>query len=161
MEGRHWLVIHEADGDDYPEWEIIHDTCLLKHEGYWQDVEKLIPGQPEDAFWVAVEPTGERIWVEYYHYDCSVEHLINDMGIEVFGSPAHGEDWPGGLPRGPGRYEVEPWFETIRYFEGTEYDAGMRLIEDPTVEPIEGEVCYDSCQTPVQCENVCLKETRP
>lgn len=100
-DSEHYLVVHAAVADTDPDWSIEHTAVCPQYE----------------------------IWDGVFDYSCSVGRHITEAGLDAFGT--FGE-WPEQIPKIPGRYPIEAWFEEYysHYYGATEYDAGLRIIEE-------------------------------
>ena len=84
------------------------------------------------------EPYGPFSTDEFAEYDiehpddCPMENGEYTCAVameQMNGCIRHSLRYSGTPVNQPGQYEIEPWFETYRGFDYTEYDAGVVLVD--------------------------------
>ena len=107
-EPEHWLIVAKwADHPDADLFDVVHPSdCPLENVG------------PEEG------PS------QYQTYACVVGEMVSNAGLDSYFQ--HADDKRPDMSYtdrvGHGRYRIEPWFETYRGFEYTEYDSGLRVV---------------------------------
>ncbi len=111
----HWLVVEEWGPVDYARSDDLFD--IEHHPDCPTEIVR-----PEDS---CMED------FTYWAHDCIFQQMVDDMGIDSYFQ--HRDDLAVDNPYAervaPGRWPIEPWFETYHRHEGNEYDAGLRLVD--------------------------------
>jgi len=99
----HWLIVKEWDADEDDLFDVEHHPDC--------------PTEVADS--------------SYTVHTCVVGEMIADAGLESYfqhrDDPAPNTAYAERVV--PGRWPIEPWFETYHGHEGDEYDAGLRIPE--------------------------------
>jgi hypothetical protein len=117
----HWLIVKEWGPPDWrydlEDWQDDlldiehHPDCPTEHRLPWPDI-----------VW-----EGHSYWV----HTCIFQQMVDDAGIDSYfqhrDDPAPSEAYRERVA--PGRWPIEPWFETYHGHEGDEYDAGLRVSQ--------------------------------
>jgi len=106
----HWLIVREWSD------ELVDDGELFEVEHHPDCPIEVVDAETEHP---------------YTAYNCVVDQMIQDSGLD--GCFQHRDDPARGqydIERvAPGRWLIEPWFETYRGFEYTEYGSGLRVVQ--------------------------------
>jgi hypothetical protein len=118
----HWLTVKEWGSDRiHPD----NDDDLFEIEHHPDCPTELV--SPEDS---CMED------FTYETHSCIFQQMVNDMGIDSYfqhrDDPIKNDPYSERVA--PGRWPIEPWFETYYGHEGNEYDAGLRVVKE-TNEP--------------------------
>jgi hypothetical protein len=116
----HWLIVNEWHSSDYG-FGLTDDLFDIEHhpDCPTELVEGWAPTTSPDA--------------AYETHGCIFQQMVDDMGIDSYfqhrDDPALDEWFTERVA--PGRWLIEPWFETYYGHEGNEYDSGLRLATVP------------------------------
>lgn len=78
-----------------------------------------------EAFTVTHTPACNLVHDEHFkmdYYDCAVDEYIRNAGLKW------SLQYSGYKITEPGTYRIQAWAETIRHFEGADYDGGIALV---------------------------------
>lgn len=115
----HWLLVEEWDPDDPDADDLFeiehHPDCPTEQVG---------PTRHYVMDGIEADPD-----FTYETHSCIFQQMVDDAGIDSYFQHREDTRLDVGHPErvDPGRWLIEPWFETYHGPEGDEYDAGLRL----------------------------------